>query len=284
MSYFWLLAIVFTGIALVLLVRPFIRQREKIESVYAATGDVAIYRDQLQELERDLAAGLLSEEEAEAMRAEIGHRLIAAEAATEKAEFYFDPLRTAGIIVLSLTIGTVILYALQGSPLLPSRPFHAMSASVDPTGEVAKLVETLEKKLKENPEELEGWIRLGEAYRFLGRYLEAGDAYAHAVGLAGTERPDLLALYAETLVLAEKGEVTSEAKRAFTSVLDYDPKDLSARYYLGLADVQEKNYEAGLSRWKDLVKDLPEDHALRAPLEAQIEHLEKQILEEVTPD
>ncbi len=60
MSYFWLLAIVFTGIALVLLVRPFIRHREKIESLFEGTGDLAIYRDQLKELERDHATGVVS--------------------------------------------------------------------------------------------------------------------------------------------------------------------------------------------------------------------------------
>lgn len=277
MSYFWLLAIVFTGIALVLLVRPFIRHREKIESLFEGTGDLAIYRDQLKELERDHATGVVSKEEAEAVRAEIGHRLIEAEEATAKAEFYFDPLRTAGMIVLTLTIGAVIVYALQGSPLLPSRPFDATSATADPTGEVAKFVENQEKKLREDPDNLEGWIRLAEAYRFLGRYREASEASAHAVGLTGTDRPDLLAVYAENLVLAENGEVTKEARRAFASVLDYDPKDLSARYYLGLADVQEENYEAALKRWQELAKDLPADHMLLTPLQTQIERLEEQL-------
>ncbi|MCE2510848.1 MAG: c-type cytochrome biogenesis protein CcmI [Alphaproteobacteria bacterium] len=284
MSYFWLLAIVLTGIALTPLVRPFIRQRDKIESLFTKTGDVAIYRDQLDELERDLTAGMISEKEAEVARAEIGRRLIEAEATTTKAEFYFDPLRTAGVIVLTLAIGAVILYALQGSPLLQSRPFDATSASADPTGEVAKFSEKLEKKLRDNPDDLEGWTRLGEAYRLLGRYPEASEAYAHAVGLAGTERPDLLAIYAETLVLAESGKVTKEAKRAFASVLDYDPKDLSARYYLGLADIQEENYTAGLKRWKALAKDLPKDHVLLAPLRTQIKQLEEQIRSKKTSD
>ena len=215
MSYFWLLAIVFTGIALVLLVRPFIRHRKKIESLFENTGDLAIYRDHLKELERDRATGVVSEEEAEAVRTEIGHRMIQAEEATTKAEFYFDPLRTAGMIVLTLTIGAVIVYAFQGSPLLQSRPFDTASATADPTGEVAKFVEKQEKKLRDNPDELEDWIRLAEAYRFLGRYREASEASAHAVGLAGTDRPDLLAVYAENLVLAENGEVTKEARRAF---------------------------------------------------------------------
>lgn len=284
MSYFWLLAIVFTGIALVLLVRPFIRHRKKIESLFENTGDLAIYRDQLKELERDRATGVVSEEEAEAVRTEIGHRMIQAEEATTKAEFYFDPLRTAGMIVLTLTIGAVIVYAFQGSPLLQSRPFDTASATADPTGEVAKFVEKQEKKLRDNPDELEDWIRLAEAYRFLGRYREASEASAHAVGLAGTDRPDLLAVYAENLVLAENGEVTKEARRAFASVLDYDPKDLSARYYLGLADVQEENYEAALKRWQELAKDLPADHLLLAPLQTQIERLKEQLRSKGVPD
>jgi len=284
MSYFWLLAIVFTGIALVILLRPLIRRREKIESLFETTGNLAIYRNQLEEFERDRVTGMVSQEEAEAVRAEIGHRLIREEAAVTKAKFYFDPLRTAGVIVLTLTIGAVIVYALHGSPLLPSRPFDTVSVTADPTGEVAKFVENQERKLRKDPDNLEGWIRLAEAYRFLGHYREASEASAYALGLSGTGRPDLLAIYAENLVLAENGKVTKEAQRAFVSVLDYDPKDLSARYYLGLADVQEEKYEAALKRWQGLAEDLPADHLLLAPLQTQIKRLEEGLISKGVSD
>jgi len=275
MSYFWLLAIVLTGLALVVMLRPFIRRREAVEALFETNADLATCRDQLAELARDVEAGTLSPETAETMRAEIGRRLIAAEANAPKAQFYFDPLRTAGIIVLSVTIGAVIVYALQGAPLLPSRPFHAQSATADPKGEVARLAEKLAKKVQTAPDSMEDWIRLGEAYRFLGRYREAADAVSAAVGLAGTARPDLLAVYGENLVLAENGKVTPEAKRAFASVLDYAPKDVSARYYLGLADMQATDFAAAMGRWQDLLKDLPADHPLRAPLQGQIDWLEE---------
>lgn len=123
MNYFWLLAILFTGIVLVLLLRPFIRGRDLIEAAFTGKADLSIYRNQLDAIQRDVETGTLSPEEAETMRAEIGHRLIAAEKEAPKAHFYFDPLRTAGLIVLCVTIGTVMIYALQGNPLLPSRPF-----------------------------------------------------------------------------------------------------------------------------------------------------------------
>ncbi|MEW5703761.1 MAG: c-type cytochrome biogenesis protein CcmI [Pseudomonadota bacterium] len=275
MSIFWLIAIAMTGLALVLLVRPFIRRREKIEALYAEGGDGALYRNQLEELAREAEAGTVPPEEAEALRAEIARRLLAAEAVSEKPRFHFDPLRTAGVIVLSVTIGAVILYALQGSPLLPSQPYRAASAQRDPGGEIAHLVAKLKAELKENPDNLEGWTRLGQAHQFLARYDEAADAYAQAISLAGTERPDLLSLYAQNLVLSEKGKVTPAARRAFVSVLDYDPKDVAARYYIGLADAQDGDTEAALGRWRELARDLPQDHPLAAPLGTQIRMLEE---------
>lgn len=284
MSYFWLIAIVLTGVALVLLLRPFIRRREAIEALFDGKTDFTVYRDQLDRLERDLEAGTLSAETAETMRAEIGHRLLAAEAAAPKAHFYFDPLRTAGIIVLTLTIGAVIVYALHGAPLLPSQPFNSQSAAADPRGEVTRLAEKLAKKVEAAPDDLETWIRLGLAYRFLRRYREAADAYSVAVGLTGTGRTDLLAAYGENLVLAENGTVTPEAKRAFASVLDYDPSDPSARYYLGLAEFQDKAFPAALGRWKSLLKDLPATHPLLVPLGEQIQWVEEKMQEDAAAE
>jgi len=282
MSYFWLLAILLTGVTLVLLLRPFLRQRETIEAAFTDKADLAIYHDQLDALQRDIETGTLSPEDATAMRAEIGRRLIAAEKEAPKARFYFDPLRTAGLIVLCVTIGAVIIYAYHGAPLLQSRPFDAETAAADPQGKVTKLVEKLEKTVQDEPKNTDAWTKLALIYRFLGRYAEAAEAYSVAVGLFGTERPDLLAAYGETLVLAEEGAVTPEARRAFSSVLDYDPKDPSARYYLGLADMQAKKFADALLRWQHLITDLPADHPLLAPLKSQIKWLEEKMREDAT--
>ena len=280
MSYFWLLAILLTGVVLVLLLRPFIRRREAIEAAFTDKADLSIYRSQLDALEHDVEAETLSLEEAAAMRAEIGRRLLAAEKETPKAHFYFDPLRTAGLIVLCVTIGTVMVYAFHGAPLLPSQPFDAEAAAADPQGKVAKLVKKLEKTVQDEPENSEAWIKLALVHRLLGHYLEAAEAYSVAVGLLGTARPDLLAAYGETLVLAEEGTVTPKARRAFSSVLDYDPKDPSARYYLGLADMQDQKFAEALLRWQRLIVDLPADNPLLAPLKSQILWLDEKIRED----
>ena len=278
MSYFWLLAILLTGVVLVLLLRPFIRRREAIEAAFTDKADLSIYRSQLDALEHDVEAETLSLEEAAA----IGRRLLAAEKETPKAHFYFDPLRTAGLIVLCVTIGTVMVYAFHGAPLLPSQPFDAEAAAADPQGKVAKLVKKLEKTVQDEPENSEAWIKLALVHRLLGHYLEAAEAYSVAVGLLGTARPDLLAAYGETLVLAEEGTVTPKARRAFSSVLDYDPKDPSARYYLGLADMQDQKFAEALLRWQRLIVDLPADHPLLAPLKSQILWLDEKIREDAT--
>lgn len=266
-----------------LLALPLILRRRRT----AARGefDQAVYRDQLEELDRDAARGVISETDAEAARREISRRLIAA--AHEGQESAPQAPRTAAsaggrgtitaIAVLAPLAAGAIYWAL-GSPDLPGQPFAARTpASPGPTtAQIGRMVEMLERRLAENPDEIQGWIILTTAYLRMGRPEDAEKALARAITLAGEDKARasmIAANFGEALVAISGGQVTPRAKAAFERALELLPTHPMAGYYLGLARLQAGDAEAALTVWRRIVAKAPKDAPWRAELQNRIEKL-----------
>lgn len=221
-----------------------------------AAHDVEIYRDQLAELERDRDRGLVTEGQLEASRAEIGRRLLAADSARDEpagsghAPHARAILAVVLAVVLPLAAGG--LYLWQGAPLPPDpRP-------AERDADMATLVERLAERMKDRPDDVRGWRLLGRSLASLGRYSEAAGAYGRAASLLPADA-DLRSLRGEALTAANKGVVTSEARQVFAGALQIDPAERRARFYLGLAALQNGNPDGALARWRALEADSPED-------------------------
>ena len=260
----WLLLAAMTAGALALLLMPLLRKGAAAES--RAAYDLTVYRDQLAEIERDLERGLLGPEEAVAARTEIERRMLAAaddpgERAKDAKERGGDRAITAAVIAAALPLGAFVLYLNLGSPELPGQPFAERQAersqAVDDPAVQTRVAE-LAEHLRQNPEDLEAWLALAESYIALERYDSAANAYRHAILLA-QGRPDLFSVYGESLVLANDGQVTGEARTAFGQALAAAPGEPRARYYLALAEAQAGNPRAALQMWVDLAADSPPD-------------------------
>jgi cytochrome c-type biogenesis protein CcmH len=227
----------------------------------ASGGDVAVYRDQMRELERDRSTGLIGRTEAEAARVEISRRLLAAADAQARAQSASPaPWRRRFITVASLVampFGAVALYLTLGFPGLPDQPLAARAVGPE-NRSVAALVAQVEDRLERNPQDGRGWEVLGPVYMRLGRFDDAVRARRNAVRLLGasaTREGDL----GEALVAAANGVVTAEAKAAFDRALALDGRDPRAKFFTGLAAQQDgKNAEAG-AIWNDLLAHAPAD-------------------------
>lgn len=257
----WLLLAAMTAGALALLLMPLLRKGAAAES--RAAYDLAVYRDQLAEIERDLERGLLGPEEAVAARTEIERRMLAAAdgPGERPKERGGDRAITAAVIAAALPLGAFVLYLNLGSPELPGRPFAERQAERTQAGDdpaAQTLVAELAEHLRQNPEDLEVWLALAESYMALERYDSAANAYRHAVLLA-QGRPDVFSAYGESLVHANDGQVTGEARTAFGQALAAAPGEPRARYYLALAEAQAGNRRAALQMWVDLAADSPPD-------------------------
>jgi cytochrome c-type biogenesis protein CcmH len=239
---------------------PLLRRQKSARS----GSDIAVYRDQLEEIDRDQAASMIGKAEAEAARVEVSRRLIAAAEAAKAAALaapassglYRRATLAAGIVLLPLAAG--LTYFALGSPNFAP---VSMSAAGDgpqlPAG-IEQTVTEVETYLASNPGNGRGWEVLAPVYLRLGRFDDAVTARRHALEIFGADAARLGDL-GEAIVLASNGVVTPEAKGLFERANTADPEDVMAQYYLGLSAKQEGRRDEAEKRWNALVSAARDD-------------------------
>src|SRR5215211_1667286 len=276
----WLIFAAMTATAMLAVLLP-LRRRAPARS----GSDVAVYRDQLEEIDRDRAAGLVGAGEAEAARVEISRRLIAAAAPVEAGRGD-APVETrwgrraaalAGVVMLPL--GSAGLYLALGSPGIPSEPLasRSVAAPAAPTS-IEAMVAQVEAHLVTNPEDGRGWEVLAPVYLRTGRFDDAVKARRNALRLLGptaVREADL----GQAMVAAADGVVTADARAAFDRAAALDPGDVMARYFLGLAAEQEGKREEAAAIWRKLLAEVPPGARWTATVQAAL----AQIGEAVAP-
>jgi len=260
-----------TAIAVVALAVPLMRPRRAGEQRVAY--NLAVYRDQLAEIERDRSRGVLNEQQAIAARTEIERRLLALTQHPDR------PVRESRLLRRIATGFVVVLpllalgwYFTTGRPELPARPFAERNAGAETAQNATRLLDELEQRLQAKPEDLQGWVLLGRTALRVGRFDQAITALSRAIVLA-PERADLLASYAEALILKDQGKIAPPAREALDSALKLDPNEPIATYYRGIYDLQNGNARAALERWLALEAKAPPDAPWLQPLQGEIERV-----------
>ena len=224
-------------------------------------GDVAVYRDQLDEIQRDRSSGLIGEAEAEAARVEVSRRLLAADAAaaaqpaeSKSALVHRRMTAIAGLILLPA--GALALYLTLGSPDLSGEPLALREQSPVASNDIQTMVAEVENHVAKNPNDGKGWEVLGPVYMRLGRYDDAVRAWRNAIAINGSNA-EREASFGEAMVAAANGVVTGEAKAAFDRALKIDPQDVMARFYKGMAADQDGKRAQAEKIWNDLIAGAP---------------------------
>lgn len=229
----------------------------------AGGSDLAVYKDQLKEIDSDRACGLIGEAEAEAARLEISRRLLAAADAPSGASaaatgsLRSERRRVAAVAALAvLTLGPLGFYIALGSPNIPGEPAFARVTTPKGHESIASLVSQVEAHLATSPNDGAGWEVLAPVYTRLGRFDDAVQARKKALLLNGptaTREADL----GEAETAAANGVVTAEAKAAFERAVASDPKEAKARYFLGLAAEQDGMNDEAASIWRSMLAESP---------------------------
>ena len=286
----WLVLTVMIAVAAVLVSTPFIRRFER--SRLETAGHLAVYRDQLNAIDSEAAQGLIDEAQAESARLEIKRKVLAADRADEPAWPALGPAErkfALTAVTAIVTFGSILLYAVVGSPELPSaspaqarmeqplgprltlstppstEPAARRALSTPPSTEpaapqttaqpqtglpsVEEMTQRLQAKLQRNPQDVEGWRMLGWAYFNIEHFADAADAYSKAIEL----RPDAAeyrSARGEALVREADGTVSVAAKTDFEEALKLDAKDARARFFIGLAKQQGGDKAAAAHRSK----------------------------------
>jgi cytochrome c-type biogenesis protein CcmH len=249
----WLVLALMTAAAMFAVGWPIVRKGNKPR----AGSDVAVYRDQLEEIKRDRTLGRIGDSEAEAAQVEVSRRLLAAADAEDKTPVTTAAPRQRAVAFAALAVvsfGTASLYLALGSPHVPGQPL----AQREKNPSIDTLIAQVETHLASNPNDGRGWEVIAPIYLRLGRFADAIKARRNVIALLG-ETSERQAGLGEALAAAEDGKITPEAKAAFERAVALDGENVKARYFLGLAAEQDGQPAVAAEIWRAIVAAAPPD-------------------------
>ena len=247
MTLFSVIAIALAALTLALVLRPLLFRKKK-EQPSRRDSNISIYRDQLRELEADRAAGTLADADYQSARTELEARLL------EDAVPEAVPARSASRALL-ITVALVVplcgaaLYAVVGTPgaIGPREDPHAFDEK-----QLVTLVERLAARMRENPDDPEGWKLLGRSYAALGKFPEAFDAYTKAA-LRKPRDAGLLADMADVLATMRPTRLQGEPEKLVLRALEIDPQNLKALALAGTAAFDRKDFDGAVRHWSRML-------------------------------
>lgn len=286
------LAAILTTMALaaaIALAWPLIRRRKDLPA--RAAFERALYRDQLDEVDRDLARGVISAEEAGAARAEIERRALtaldrdAAQGPPRKSKIG-RTLATTLIVFLPAAAG--LIYFASGRPDLPDLPFaqrkHPPKLTEAQRREgLQAMMKMVTARLQAEPRDGRLWALVMRVNRRIGHEAETKTLYRDVMKKAAgdsTKRANIALAYGEALVNADQGVVSPEAKAAFDETLKADPGNVGGQFYRGLWLLQSGDAKGALRIWVPLERAAPKDAPYLDMLKKQI----KKVAEEFKLD
>lgn len=280
---FWLMALGMAGMSAALVLRALGRS-------LAGDGvnpDLAVYKAQLAEVDRDLARGMIGAGEAEGLRLEIKRRILDLDRAGGLGGRADGP-QSRGVVLALLgvaLVSAVALYLRLGAPGYPdlphseqlaqsqelraARPSQEKAEAIATAGrpapaaadaEFATLMDQLRAAVAARPDDVQGLRLLAENERKLGRLPEAARAQEQLLAALGKRATaqDWASL-ADSLVNAAGGVVTADGEAAILSALKADPANPTARFYAGLHEAQIGRPDLAFAFWSQLLESGPAD-------------------------
>ncbi|MGE4447649.1 MAG: c-type cytochrome biogenesis protein CcmI [Azospira sp.] len=252
MTAFAIAAAVLVALVVLLLLPPLLKGRA-VSRADRRQANLAVFRDQEAELEKEKAAGTLGEADYQQAREELQRRLleevdVAAEAVAPRQ----GPSRpTAIVLALLLPAAALLGYTLLGNPkALDPRNLQAQPQVT--AEQINDMVGKLAARMKDNPDDEKGWIMLARSYKTLGRLQEAADAYAKG-GKLLQENAALLTDYAETLASLSEGRFAGKPTQLINQALKLNPEEPQALILAGVAAGEREDYKAAIGYWERLL-------------------------------
>jgi len=299
---FWIAAVVLSALVGGLMLLGVLRSQL---STADGAEDVRVYRDQLREVDRDLARGILAEGDAERLRLEISRRILDADRNPARGGVAVAAPRLAiwvAVATVPLMIGASFwLYSILGAPGYPDMPLAArLDAAAEERanrmpqaqaeaamrdadgmpnlaapaqdGEGAALVARLREVLQDRPDDLQGHRLLASSEASLGNFAAAHTAQGRVIAILGAgATADDHVLHADLMIRAADGYVSPEAEAALERALRIDPRAPMARFFMGLMMAQTGRPDVTFHLWRQLLNESPPDAPWVAPIRARIE-------------
>ncbi|MCC6160756.1 MAG: c-type cytochrome biogenesis protein CcmI [Nitrosomonas sp.] len=277
MTAFWVIAGIFIVVALLFVIPVLLRNKknESREQVERQAANITIYRDQLVELDRDLRDDTLSREQYDSSKQELQKRMLQDLSENEEPARLIPTSRhgvIASIIVfLAIPLAAIYLYLAIGdtrgllpqSQLANAAQFEQNGADGTASGhtEISAMVDSLAARLKENPEDVEGWVMLGRSYAIMERFEEASATYAKLVEMV-PDNPQFLSDYADMLAMVNNGSLLGKPAEMITRALTIDPNFPKALALAGTLEFEHDRYDQAVAYWERLLGAIPADSKL----------------------
>jgi len=285
MIAFWLVCAIFVAIALAFVLPPLLQRPDKEpDESGRKEANIAVYRDQIAELERDLENGIVSPEQCQQDRDELERRLLEDVLATGDGRAKRFKQAAAGrgpayAIAVALPVLAIALYlrvgdqnSMSASATAPSQPALAAGSQANEQFSQQRMeanVASLARRLEKNPGDTEGWIMLAHSYSSLEKYSAASAAYAQATALK-TDDADLWADYAFALAMSNGRQLQGKPAELVAKALRLDPENPKALELAGAAAFEAKNYQQAIEYWQKLMQKAPADSEVGQALSQRI--------------
>jgi len=280
---FWVICALLIVIALAFVLPPALQRSEEnvVSDDERKQANIAVYRDQLSELEADRLNGIVAEDQYEADRDEIERRLLEDTAtARSKKTTGAAPINarnTAYLLGIGLPLVAIVFYLKVGEPdritnpaPVGAPPSAASEAPPERTqAQIEENVAKLAKRLESNPNDAQGWTMLARSYSSMEKYSEAMNAYAKATEL-NPKDADLLAEYAFVTGMAGGRSLEGKPTEIINRALKVDPENAKALQLAGSAAFQAKDYKKAIDYWQRVLKKVPPGSEVAETITARI--------------
>lgn len=275
MTVFLIVAALLLAVALFFVLPTLLRQAAVVNPhALRAEVNLTVLRDQMRELDADLAAGTISATAHASARQELERRVaedvqpgVVSVDATATGKRW-----TAALVGLGVPLVTISLYLLLGSPagLDPAQTAAPKEQAHQITEEqILGMVAALAQRLEKEPNNTEGWIMLARSYNAIGRFAEAADAYGRLVKLVPGDA-SLLADYADTLAMSLNKSLLGEPQKLIARALEVDPKNIKALALSGSAAFEQRDYQAAITQWRKILALVPPESDIARSTTASI--------------
>jgi cytochrome c-type biogenesis protein CcmH len=279
-TLFWVAAALCVAIALAFVLPPLLRRKPMPAKAARRDINIAVYRDQMQEMEADRVNGLLSDEQFQTGKIELESRLAEdalAREAQDKAPLAAGGRKLGFVMAGAIPVAAFGLYFWLGNPtsLIAIAEAQANPATetmhVPGSHDIGQMIAKVEEKTKADPNDAEAWSILAKTYAAVEKWPEALKAYEKAMTLKPGS-PAIMTGYAEALAINNNRNLSGKPMALILKALEQDPNDIKGLELAGIAAFQEKSYAKAAYYFKHLLKQLPPE----SPYAQDIEQAKKE--------
>jgi cytochrome c-type biogenesis protein CcmH len=275
---FWAIAAAMTAVALAFVLPRLLAGRGPGKDTARGASNVAVYRGQLADLDRELAGGLLTAEQHRAARLEVERRLLEEADTDDRAGTGAARMpRTALVLAFAVPLAAFALYAVFGNPSLLGGDGTDAATAATTNGEPAATRDALLRHLARNPRDGRGWVLLGRSELEQDRFREAADAFANAVAASPkvARDPAVWCDYADALGMSQGGRLEGKPRELVGRALALDPDFPRALEMAGSAAYEAREYAVAAAHWRRLLPQLRSGTQAQRELAAAIARAER---------